>query len=125
MRKILITATIILIGTLLLCGLYLPDTPLMWMASTAPGYVYVRGGLVGVLISLLVTQPPRAYFVRVALGMVALTGGIVTLYLLFTDQLYVADAVVLLEVAIICGLEALESTSPRLVTLLPVGSASK
>jgi hypothetical protein len=118
MKKILIAVTILLVSTLLLCGMYLPNTPLMWMASTALHYSYIRAGLIAVLCGLLFTNPPRAFYFRAALGMIALILGVATVYMLFTDQLYVIDAVVFLEIAVICGLEALESTSARPMKLL-------
>jgi hypothetical protein len=118
MKKILITLTILLIGALLLCGMYLPNAPLMWVASTALNYAYIRIGLLLVLLGLLFTNPPRALYFRAALGLVALILGVTTVYMLFTYQMYVVDVVVFLEVAIICGLEALESASARPVTVL-------
>ena len=60
------------------------------------------------LFFLLITDPPRAMLVRVALGICAASVFLIAVYAFFTYQLGYIDSVLYAEVAIILGLEALE-----------------
>jgi hypothetical protein len=108
-KRLLIIATIFLVGMMLFDGLYHKDAPLMWLASTSPDYVYIRTILVVVLTALFVSSPPRSYRFRLFLGgcAAALFGG--TLWLSMSYAIGLLDTVIFVEVAIIFMIEALEA----------------
>jgi hypothetical protein len=108
-KRLLIIATIFLVGVMLFDGLYHKDAPLMWLASTSPDYAYIRTILVIVLAALFVSSPPRSHRFRLFLGgfATALFGG--TLGLSMSYAINLLDAVVFTEVAIIFMIEALEA----------------
>lgn len=109
MKKLLIVGTIILTTALLVSGVYFPNYPLMWLASTSTGYEVVRAGLIAVLTVLLVSNPPRAVHFRIFLAVCAGVLGISTLGLLLSYNMNLIDAVVFMEIAIIFAIEALEA----------------
>ena len=109
MKQVLIITTTLLIGAMLFDGVYYPDSPLMWLASTAITYAFIRLGLVVILLGLLAFRPPRSFQARVFLGSVASVLGIVTLVLVGQYNIAFLDAIVFIEVAIILMIEALET----------------
>ena len=109
MKQVLIITTTLLIGAMLFDGVYYPDSPLMWLASTAVIYAFIRLGLVVILLGLLAFRPPRSFQARVFLGSVASVLGIVTLVLVGQYNIAFLDAIVFIEVAIILMIEALEA----------------
>ena len=109
MKQVLIITTTLLIGAMLFDGVYNPDSPLMWLASTATAYAYVRLGLIVILLGLLAFRPPRSFHARVFLGSVAGILGLSTLILVGQYNIEFLDAIVFMEVAIILMLEALET----------------
>ena len=123
MKQVLIITTTLLIGAMLFDGIYYPDSPLMWLASTAIIYAFIRLGLVVILLGLLAFRPPRSFQARVFLGSVASVLGIVTLVLVGQYNIAFLDAIVFIEVAIILMIEALETdqlTVRRLAAKTPL-----
>lgn len=108
MKKMLIGGTIILTTALLVTGLTNPGNPLMWLASTSIQYELIRAVLIGILVVLLFTNPPRALYFRAFLGVGAACLGVGTIVLLATYEMNLIDAVVFSEIAIIFAIEALE-----------------
>ncbi|HEX7484041.1 MAG TPA: hypothetical protein VF281_02715 [Candidatus Saccharimonadales bacterium] len=109
MKQVLIITTTLLIGAMLFDGLYYPNSPLMWLASTDTVYAYVRLGLMICLLGLLVFRPPRLFYNRVFLGVLA--GGLaaITCVLVGEYTIEFLDAIIFIEVAIIFMIEALET----------------
>lgn len=111
-KRLLITGLLLLIGLMLFEGLYKPEAPLMWLASTSVEYAYLRATLLIVLVTLLVSSPPRSAFFRLLLASFALTIGIGTAVLSYSHAIPLLDAVVFIEVAIVFMIEALEADIP-------------
>jgi hypothetical protein len=109
MKKFLIGATLCLITALLLAGLYDPESPLLWVASSSIGFAYLRTALIVVLLVLLFTNPPRRLFLRACLMIFGIILGFAVVQMALTYTLNFLDAVVLLEVSIIAIIEGLES----------------
>jgi hypothetical protein len=109
MKQVLIITTTLLIGAMLFDGVYNPNSPLMWMASTATAYAYVRLALIVILLGLLAFRPPRSFLGRIFLTVVGL--GLVSSTLVLVGQYDIAflDAIVFVEVSIIFLIEALET----------------
>lgn len=110
MKRLLIAGTIILTTALLLGGIYYPDDPFMWLASTSTNFEVIRAGLIALLAVLFFADPPRAIFFRVILAACASVLVIGTLWMLSTYTMYLIDAIMFVEIAIIFGVEALESS---------------
>lgn len=115
MKKLLLIFTIIFMSALLVSGIYDPSSPLMWLASTAPLYAYIRGAIIAVLIVLLVTNPPRSKEFRLSVGIFSAVLLCLSLYFTFNFQMGMTDGFSLMEVAIVCGIEALEMETMDLV----------
>lgn len=107
--KLLIGSTLLLIVALLLGGLYYPDSLLMSLINTSDPYFYIRGVIAVLLLSLLVTKPPRSRLLRTVIGAWSIVLGFVSIQSLFNYQLALFDALVFLEVAVIFAVEALET----------------
>lgn len=109
MKKILIGSTICLIAALLAAGLYYPDAPLMWIASSTTTFAVLRGLMLAALITLLVTQPPRNVYLRGFMMVFGVALGITAVNTMLAYEIGFLDAIVLMEVAIICVIEGLEA----------------
>ena len=121
-KRLLIFATAILVSTMLFDGLYHKDAPLMWLAATDTNYAYMRAALVGVLIALFLSSPPRALQFRLFLGAfgAALLGS--TIWLSSTYAVDLLDAVIFTEVAIIFMIESLEADQVKVTHFGPKAS---
>jgi hypothetical protein len=74
MSKLILFLSAVGLAVMLLCGLFFPSSPVMWLASTGAGYMWLRLGLVLMLAVLIVTNPPRNIYFRTAVSLV--TAGI-------------------------------------------------
>ena len=107
-KKILIYATSIIVGAMLFSGLYDPNSPLMWLASSTNEYAYMRVALIAVLVSLLITNPARSRYFRTFLASFAAALFASTLFLVNAFTIELVDAIIFIEVAIIFMIEAIE-----------------
>lgn len=112
-KRLLIIATTFLVGAMLFDGLYQKDAPLMWLASTTINYAYMRAALVVVLLMLLMTSPPRSVHFRTFLAAFSSALFIGTVLLSQWYVIGMLDAVVFIEVSIICMIEAIEANPAR------------
>ena len=95
----------------LLIGTYFfPGSPTMWLAGTSLTYTIFRLVMTGMLLIVLLTNPPRKMYVRVAMGAmaVALSGWGVGLML--QDSYKLLDIILFVELGIAFALDALETT---------------
>lgn len=106
--KMLISWTLVLVGVLLIGGLYFENSLLMAFAGSGAAYTALRVVIIALLIGLLITNPPRTHLFRTMLGVWAIALATVAGQLLLTYQLHLLDAILFIEVAIIFGIEALE-----------------
>jgi hypothetical protein len=124
-KGFLIIATAFLVSVMLFDGLYQKDSPLMWLASAEPNYAYMRAALVVVLLTLLVSSPPRSLYFRQFLGLFAAALFGSTIWLSATYTINLLDAVIFTEVAIIFMIEALEAGEAKVRHLGSKISAAK
>ncbi|MBL8160287.1 hypothetical protein JNJ66_07585 [Candidatus Saccharibacteria bacterium] len=108
MKQLMILLTLVITAAMLISGVFFPDSPLMWLGSTAPEYAGLRGGIIAMLIVLLCTKPPRALWLRSLLLAVAVALAGASLVQAMNYQLQLFDAALFIEVAIILAIEALE-----------------
>lgn len=116
MKKFLITATIVFMAALLFSGIYNPTSPLMWLANTSVTYAYIRGGIIAILLVLLFTDPPRSVHFRLAIGAFSVLLFSIATYLTFNFGMGMTDGLSFVEVAVVCGIEALEMEAVNLKT---------
>ncbi|MET0979709.1 MAG: hypothetical protein ABWX90_00440 [Candidatus Saccharimonadales bacterium] len=109
LKNVLIVATALLISAMLYDGLYQKDAPLMWLASTDSSYAYIRAALIALLVTLLLSSPPRSLHFRVSLAAIAAALLVSVVWLSASYAVGVVDAVVFAEVAVIFMIEALET----------------
>lgn len=95
-------------------GLYHHDAPLMWLASTSLNYAYMRVALIIVLVTLLLTSPPRSAYFRLFLIGFSSALFISTIALSYWYAIGLLDAIVFIEVSIIFMIEALEATPEKI-----------
>lgn len=110
-KRLMIIITMLLVGAMLFSGLYQPEAPLMWLAATTTNYAYMRAALIIVLLTLLVTNPPRSSHFRIFLMAFSAALGISTILLSHWYAIGLLDAIVFLEVAIILMIESLEASA--------------
>lgn len=95
----------------LLTGTYVfPHSPIMWLAGTSLTYTIFRLIMTGMLLVVLLSNPPRKMFVRIAMGIIAvvLTGWGVDL--MWQGSYKLLDMILFVELGIAFGLAALEVT---------------
>lgn len=109
LKNVLIVATALLISAMLYDGLYQKDAPLMWLASTDSSYAYIRAALIALLVTLLLSSPPRSLHFRVSLAAIAAALLVSVVWLSASYAVGVVDAVIFAEVAVIFMIEALET----------------
>ena len=113
MKFVVIAGTFLITASLLIGGLYYPDSPLMWLASTTISFAVIRGIILALLGVLLVVRPPRPLYLRALIGAVAAALGATVVWLTATYMIQPIDTVVFIEVAIVFGIEALEVHATR------------
>lgn len=114
--KFLIATTFMFVTALLVGGLYYQDSFAMNLADTSLNFAVLRAILGVLLIGLLVTNPPRSLPLRSIVGFTSILLVVMSVYLVMNFQMFLLDAVMFLQVAIIFGIEALETRR----TVIPV-----
>lgn len=109
-KSLMIIVTTLLVGTMLFSGLYQPESPLMWLAATTINYAYMRAALIVVLLTLLITNPPRSGYFRIFLMAFSTALGVSTILLSYWYAIGILDAIIFIEVAIIFMIESLEAS---------------
>lgn len=110
MKRFLTITTLITLLTLLILGINAPSNPLMLLAATTQDYIYVRLGLILIVASLLMYQPPRSKLFRSMLAMVGTILMATGLWTAYNYEIKLLDLLMLLEVSIVLYIEAAELT---------------
>lgn len=108
MTKLVLILSFIGLAITLTFGLLDPTNPIMWLASTSSSFTVLRGALMAIILSLLMTEPPRNAYMRVLVGITSamLIGW--SLKGAYYNQLPIVDAFLLLAVGIATGITVLE-----------------
>ena len=112
MKRIIIAGTIALLAAITVGIPLTHDVLLEAVASNSLASQIIRTVVIGLLLGLLFTKPPRSMYFRTALGFASGLLGIGVAVLLSQYVMPALDAVLFIEVAIIFALEALESAAP-------------
>lgn len=107
--KSLIAMTLLYVTLLLGACFMFPHSFLTSVADPSLGYAVLRGVIIALLISLLVTKPPRSRKLRAVIGAGSVLFGMMAIQSIFNYDMRLLDSVVFMEVAIILGIEALET----------------
>lgn len=106
-KLILILSSLGLTITLLL-GMYDPGNPMMWLASTTETFTLLRAGLLLMLFTLLVTEPPRNVYLRAFIGIVSVVLVSSSLGAFYVNHMQAVDAFLLMATGIASGITVLE-----------------
>lgn len=117
MKYVVIAGTFLITASLLIGGVYYPNSPLMWLASTSTSFAVIRGAILVLLGALLVVRPPRPLYLRAIIGAAATALLVSALWFTTTYMIQPIDTVVFVEVAIVFGIEALEVRAPQRTTI--------
>lgn len=99
----------------LLAGSYFfPDNSILWLAGTSTPYIVFRAVVAVMLFAVLVTNPPRKLYMRLLMGVIALTlvGAGVTIAV--SDSVQLLDMTLFILLGIAFGIEALEFNEDEL-----------
>lgn len=108
MSKVVLFFSIVSLSVLLFFGLVDPNSPVVWMASTSDSFAILRGALIIILIGLVVTNPPRNFYLRTFVGIVSVGLATWALNATYNNQMSFLDTLALLQFSISAGLAALE-----------------
>lgn len=108
MSKFLASLTLIGIGVMFALGVAAPNNPAMWLASTTGAFALLRLALIGVLVALIVTNPPRNVYLRIFVGIVSTTIAAWAIVATYQNAMKFLDTFALLAFSITSGLIALE-----------------
>lgn len=114
MKNLIAGATALFVLLLFIGGIFYPNTLEMRLADTSSASTLMRAVIIGLLVTVLVTNPPRSRALRSVLGVWSLLLAALASSIFVTYTVEFLDALVFLQVAIILGIEALEvSPEPR------------
>lgn len=93
----------------LIVGTYVfPTSMIMWFASLSIPYTVFRFLMVGLLLAVLFTEPPRRAAVRALMGGLAVLLVAWGVALSVGDSMHMLDIIIFFQLAFVFGIEALE-----------------
>lgn len=108
MNKLLLSLSFFALGFLTLTTAIAPDTAAVWLASTTQNMDYIRLGVMGMLLVLIFTNPPRRMALRYVIGSVAISIITGSGYATYQNMMQVLDGIALLAAGISSLVAALE-----------------
>lgn len=109
MKRFIIAGTIALLAAITVGTTLWHDTLLQAFASSDLLLQGVRVALIGLLVGLLLTSPPRSIEFRIVLAAMSIVLGLGALSTLLQYSLPLLDSLVFIEIAIIFAIEAIEA----------------
>jgi hypothetical protein len=106
--KTVYSGTILICLTLLAGSIWFPDNAAMWLASTSIIMNVGRVLIVGLMLGLVFTDPPRQRNFRLLLSGAALVFLIAALQHLYSGSVQLIDALLFFEAAVAFGIAAVE-----------------
>ena len=114
MTKTVYAGTLLIILTLIAGSIWAPGSFIMTFVSTDTTMLIARVVLSAMLITLLVTNPPRSYALRVLLGLSSAIFFTWAVQYALSGTIAVADAILFLHASISFALAAVESGARRI-----------
>lgn len=109
MNRVIVWSAFFASLLLLLGSLFVPDSAIMWLASTSRDMNIVRFCLMALMLLVLLSQPPRSLAARNLLGVSAILFASIALVHLMNGSVKVMDPLVFLMASVVLALEALEA----------------
>lgn len=109
LKYLLVLGSSCLAASLLYASLAMPDSFVMSFAGSGAVHTMLRIIIVGALIAVLLSRPPRSAQFRVALGVVSSIILVAACFSMMDYKIGVLDAILYLEVSIILAIEAIEN----------------
>lgn len=108
MGKVILFLSAVGMSLLFICGIFFPDSPIMWLADTSPLFAALRAVLIVVLVGLLVTTPPRNVYFRTLVGMATLGVMAWIIPATYNNQMLWIDSLSLMSASLAAFIAALE-----------------
>lgn len=109
MKKSIILGTVVLLVAVTVAIQAGVSHPLLLITEQSIGYQIIRMTLVGLLLALVLTSPPRSLYFRVILGVFAVALFVGPLAMMLTYQISIVDSLLFNLIAIIFAIEAIEA----------------
>jgi hypothetical protein len=114
MNKAIFSCSLVCVLFLLVGTYAFPSNPIMWLAGTSMTYVIFRVITAVALVAVLLTNPPRQWYMRMFMGLVAVALATAGITIGVSDSVQILDMVLFLELAVAFGIEALEFNEEEL-----------
>lgn len=110
MDKIVVFFSMMNLAALEIGSLFSPNAPLMWLAGTSLPYDVIRLIIIGLLAALLLTNPPRNFYLRLFVGLTAISVLSAVIVMTFGQDgmMPVLDSLTLAAASVAMGLMSLE-----------------
>jgi hypothetical protein len=112
MDKLLYSGSIAIAVVLIAGSILIPNDSLMWLASTSTLMNVVRVVVIGLMLALIFTDPPRSKQLRTVLAVAAGAFAGWAIARAFSGTVQVVDALLFLQAAVSFGLAAIEAPLP-------------
>lgn len=114
MTKTVYAGTLLIILTLIAGSIWAPGSFIMTFVSTETSMMVARVVLSAMLITLLVTNPPRSYALRALLGLSSAVFFTWAINYALSGTIAIADAILFIHASISFALAAVESGARRI-----------
>jgi hypothetical protein len=111
MSKLLLQLSFICLAVLVVGTTLFPNNSMFWLATGESTYQYIRGILAFLLLTLLLTRPPRNIAFRVISGLFSVGVGMWTLEATYSNHMMFLDSLSLLAAAFSIAITTLEIQS--------------
>ena len=108
MGKVILFLSFLSLGILVVLSNYAPQSSAIWLASTEHSFNLLRAGVMIVLATLLITNPPRHSYLRIFAGVFATMLGIWSLRATYQNQMQFLDGASLLTASIAMAIASME-----------------
>lgn len=108
MGKLLVVLALISLAFLQVGSYVFPSDPIMWLAASSASYTVVRLALMGFLVLLLVTNPPRHIVLRSVAEGLAIVLLLTVAYLTYNNGMSALDTLAFGAAGVAMGIVALE-----------------
>ena len=108
MSKLVLVLSLLCLIILIAGSLIMPNDPIMWLAATSSGFIFLRLAVCAALIAFLVTNPPRSLLLRYVIGLFASCLVMGTMILTYENIMKWLDSLSLAAAGTALGIMALE-----------------
>lgn len=117
MNRIVMLLSLLAVSILIFFGIFSPDNPVMWLASTTQVYIFLRIAMAAVLVALLLTKPPRNQLFRLCVAMFSISLAYWSLSATYQNHMAFLDTMSILTFSISCSLAVAELDETKVATI--------